>query len=68
MTGVLLVMVFMPIGSNQFSANSRKGKFGKFLGALGNMILGALSGRECSLESDLHLFIYLLVRHSLPIY
>ena len=45
MTGVLLVMVFMPTGSNQFSANSRKGKFGKFLGALGNMILGALSGR-----------------------
>ena len=68
MTGVLLVMVFMPIGSNQFSANSRKGKFGKFLGALGNMILSALSGRECSLESDLHLFIYLLGRHSLPIY
>lgn len=37
MTGVLLVMVFMPIGSNQFSANSRKGKFGVFLGALGNI-------------------------------
>jgi len=45
MTGVLLVMVFMPIGSNQFSANFHKRKFGKVLGALGNMILGALSGR-----------------------